>query len=128
MPVNHNHSLEQLCIVLRQRHESTKSWRAVAAPYGIFPSTARLLANGYEPGYKIRKKLNLPDVVPVEVCPTCGEAPLAKHHRCNGKPSRPRHPRLAIRLDDPASAARSIRRHMTGDNIAALLLELSDNL
>jgi hypothetical protein len=125
-PRLHQHALGQLCIELQQRHESTKSWRDAAEPYGIFPSMARMLANGYEPGYKIRKKLNLPAVVPVEVCPTCGEAPLAKHHRCNGRPPRPRRPRLAIRLDDPASAARSIRRHMTGDNIKALLAELED--
>ena len=128
MPNNHHSSLGQLCIDLRQRHESTKSWRDTAEPYGIFPSMARMLANGYEPGYKIRKKLNLPTVVPVEVCPDCGKAPLAKHHRCNGKPPRPRRPRLAIRLDDPHSAARSIRRHMTKDNIKALLLELSNSL
>ena len=68
----------------------------------------------------------MPDVVPVEVCPTCGEAPLAKHHHCNGKPPRPRHPRLAIRLDDPASAARSIAKHMEAGKIAELIRMLEE--
>jgi hypothetical protein len=39
---------------------------------------------------------------------------------------KPRPPRLAIRLDDPHSAARSIKRHMTGDQIAALVAALEE--
>jgi ribosomal protein L32 len=126
MPVNHNHSLGQLCIKLLESHSSTKSWRDTAEPYGIFPAMARMIANGHEPGHKIREKLNLPALTLVEVCPNCGKAPIAKHHCCNGKPHKPRPPRLAIRLDDPHSAARSIRRHMTTDQIAALVAALEE--
>ena len=73
-----------------------------------------------------RSVMGLSALVPVEVCPDCGKAPLARHHCCNGKPHKPRPPRLAIRLDDPHSAARSIRRHMTTDQIAALVRALEE--
>jgi len=68
--------------------------------------------DGYSPPLKVAATLGVILMRPAPACLRCGKVPLAKHHRCNGKPHRPRHPRLAIRLDDPHSAARSILKHM----------------
>jgi hypothetical protein len=36
------------------------SWEAIGKEYGVNRAMARLLGNGYRPGKKIRKRLNLP--------------------------------------------------------------------
>ncbi len=84
-----------------------KSWRRVAKPYKIYPNMARLIARGYDPGNKIRHELRLPEKQAVEVCEECGEIHFKKHPK---KVTRP--PRIAIRLDNPESAAASIKGHM----------------
>ena len=66
-------TLEQLSHDMRRQHEICKSWRKVAQSYGIFPDTARLIAGGYEPGKKIRKRLGLPPAASVVV--VYGEVP-----------------------------------------------------
>lgn len=53
--------LDQLYLELQESHEISKSWRNTAAPYGLHPSMARMIANGYIPGNRIRKKLGLPE-------------------------------------------------------------------
>jgi hypothetical protein len=89
-------TLEQLSSDLRQRHKIEQSWRKAAAPYGIFPSMARLIAMGYEPGRKIRERLGLqpaatvvvvygevPDgaqVLQAQQCP-CGQFFISNHPR-----------------------------------------------
>jgi hypothetical protein len=89
-------------------HAKVASWRKVAEPYKIHPNMARMIANGYDPGNRIREKLRLPDKEAVEMCPECGKV-LTPYHRCG---SNHRIPRIAIRLDNSESAARSIIKHM----------------
>lgn len=43
------------------------SWRTIGAEYGISGAMARLIANGYDPGKKIRQKLDLPQSAAVIV-------------------------------------------------------------
>lgn len=101
-------------------HEKVKSWRVVVdnKPYKIYPNMARLIAKGYDPGNKIRRILHLPDKQAVEVC-HCGVAHTTK--RCTSSNHRPRPPRIAIRLDNPESAARSIQKHMDPELMAELV-------
>jgi hypothetical protein len=51
------------------KHEQGESWRKIAMQHGLYPNMARLIAQGHEPGNRIRKKLNLPlksEVIPME--------------------------------------------------------------
>ena len=66
-------NLEQLSHDLQNSHEITHSWRKTARPYDLYPSMARLIANGYDPGPRIRRKLGLPLVANVIVI--AGEVP-----------------------------------------------------
>jgi hypothetical protein len=54
----------QVCFLAK--HQKGESWRKIAVKYGLHPNMARLIANGYEPGNKIRKKLNLSLIAEVE--------------------------------------------------------------
>jgi hypothetical protein len=102
-------------------HEKVKSWRIVAEPYGIYPNMARLIANGYDPGNRIRDKLRLPDKQAVEVCLNCGKVHTTK--RCTSGNHRPRPPRIAIRLDDVESAWKTILNNM--DSLLLKYLKVS---
>ena len=59
--------LGQLSIAITKSHQELKSWRKVAAPYGINAAMARMVANGYQPGKKIRKLLDLRETSTVMV-------------------------------------------------------------
>src|SRR3990167_1739821 len=57
-------------------------------------------------------------IAPAPVCPKCGHVHVSR--RCtNG--NRKNKPRIAIRLDSPKSAARSIIKHMNTERIAELI-------
>lgn len=119
--------LEQLSIEIRETYRRTKSWRNTGAEFGVNPATARLIARGYQPGNRMRESLNLPPVVKVEACPTCGVVHTRK--TCplsNGNPKRKRQPRIAISKLDAASAARTIRRNMGAEFVERLVEELRD--
>lgn len=81
-------------------HEATKSWRQAGDYYGISGAMARLIANGYLPGKRIRKLLGVTRYT--------------------------RRPRRAINLADPASAAATIRRHAEPEYVAELVRLLED--
>jgi len=129
---------EQTAKKLRDDYDYYGSWGVVAARYGLTKALIyRTALRGYEPKKpRIREVLEMSALVPTPACVKCGDVhtlgdicPTETPVRIIvQKPPRPRRPRLAIRLDDPHSAARSIRRHMTKDNIKALLLELSNSL
>lgn len=59
--------LEQLCTEIRNKHAETHSWQKTADAFGINKAMARLLAQGYKPGKKIRDRLGLPEVSQVVV-------------------------------------------------------------
>ena len=100
-------------------HAQVASWRKVAEPYSIHPNMARMIANGYDPGNRIREKLRLPKKQAIESCAKCGYVHSTK--RCSNGDHRPRPPRISIRLDSPESAARSIERHMEPENVDQLI-------
>ncbi len=59
-------SLDHLSTELAEKHPGT-SWRKIGAEYGISGAMARLIATGYDPGKKIRQKLDLPQSATVIV-------------------------------------------------------------
>jgi len=65
--------LDQISSDLRELHNTTNSWRLTGDRYDLHPSMARLIANGYIPGNRIRKKLGLPEVS--SVIPIDGSIP-----------------------------------------------------
>ena len=81
-------------------HSEKKSWRKAGDDYGISGTMARLIANGYQPGKTIRKRLGLTRYPP--------------------------RPRRAINLADAASAADTIRRHASAEFVAELVKRLEE--
>lgn len=86
MPRHEKMTLDHLSHILQESHEITQSWRLTAEPYGIFPSMARMIANGYNPGCHIRAKLGLPTMAPAPVCPKCGEVHTTRRCTKGRKP------------------------------------------
>lgn len=91
-------TLEQLCHEMKTLHCATQSWQKVGNKYGINKALARLIANGYQPGAKIRAVLGLPEhrqVIAVageivhpdaltigsKLCIDCGRAFIPNHPR-----------------------------------------------
>jgi hypothetical protein len=65
---------------------------------------------------KWRPEFDMPKLREMPICDKC-DRPMGENHKCGIK----RPPRIAIRLDDPESAARSIWRHMEPELIADLI-------
>jgi hypothetical protein len=101
------------------RHNEIHSWRKVALPYGdgLKPNMARLIANGYDPGNKIRGVLRLPDKQAFEVCKECGKT-LTKYHDCK---TSPRSPRIAVSKTDMKRAAASILNNVDPELVKELV-------
>jgi hypothetical protein len=76
-------TLGQLSCELRETHEINKSWEITSEPYGINKAMARLIANGYQPGNKIRARLGLCTLAPAPICPVHG---VVHPGRCPRKP------------------------------------------
>lgn len=58
---------DQLCLELLEIYQSTHSWRKTGAQYNINGSMARMIANGYRPGKRIRERMGLPPETTVVV-------------------------------------------------------------
>ena len=110
--------LVQTILALRDVGYSWQKVTNMIAP-GVSKIVIWKIANfSYEPKDPIlRYKLGLSILKEVPVCEKCGKI-LSKYHKCK---SDPRPPRIAIRLDDPESAARSIQKHMAPDVIGELI-------
>lgn len=101
---------------VKERHAFYESWADVSDELG---GVNRGILSGVASGKRragpsLLKALDLPvtKFARAPACPHCGAPPNAHRHcpeRANGY--RPR-PRIAISLTDPASAARSIEKHM----------------
>lgn len=131
---------------LQAAHTIHRTWRKVSIVlYGcaIPAGTLSAVAKGRDPkNPKYRVMLGLPALIEVEACSRCGK-PHTLDQCTEGKqvvvtdavnqvkitpprkPRRPRPPRIAIRLDDPASAARSILAHMPPDIVSRLVESLT---
>ena len=120
-------NIEEVSAKLNQDYSELMSWNWVARENHISKAMAwRIALKGYEPKKNlIRIRLNLPVLVPAPVCLKCGQVHVAK--KCmanNGNGRRPR--RVAIRVDNPESAARTIEKHF-GKAFITELIELLDN-
>jgi hypothetical protein len=83
----------------------------------------KIANTSYEPKDPIlRHKLKLPQLKEVTLCEKCGKI-KSKYHEC--EPST-RPPRIAIRLDNPMSAAKSIQGRMEPKLIKELVRLLDD--
>jgi len=119
-------SLAAIRYLILQEKSRLKTWRDIAEVFGISCGMAwRIGMTGYEPKEdKIRAKLRLPLLVPAPACLKCGQVHVTK--KCmanNGNGRRPR--RVAIRVDNPESAARTIEKHF-GKAFISELIELLD--
>ena|SRR3990167_5569303 len=104
------------------------TWRKIALLDDYSPIPAGTLSTIAKDGYiprKWRLRLGLPALAPAPVCLKCGNVHVTK--KCmanNGNGHRPR--RVAIRIDNPESAARTIEKHF-GKAFVSELIELLDN-
>ena len=119
-------SLAAIRYLILQEKSRLKTWRAIAEVFGISGGMAwRVGMTGYEPkDNKIREKLHLPLLIDTPACLKCGQVHVTK--KCmanNGNGRRPR--RVAIRVDNPESAARTIEKHF-GKEFISELIELLD--
>lgn len=60
-------TLEQISADLQERHKRLNSWRLAADPYPINKAMARMIANGYEPGNRVRRALKIAPIASVVV-------------------------------------------------------------
>lgn len=96
----------------RKPGKKPSSFRTRAGAIGIsHPVLIRYEKYGIEPERRdLRARLKLPPLHTAPACQHCGAPPHA-HRNCPARRNshgKPRPPRIAIALDDPASAARSI--------------------
>ena len=80
-------TLEQIRTDLQEIHAKTKSWEQAGKRYGINKAMARLIAGGYKPGAKIRKVLELPEMLPAPACPRCGVVHVTSRCPATRKPA-----------------------------------------
>ena len=147
-------TIKELAVKLLEEYKELESWEWVAKEHKISkPMAWRIAYKGYEPKNPyIRKRLGLVVYQPTAPCEKCGEvhkvpwcvlelgnpviAPICSKcgqvhitKRCNQSSRNRRPPRVAIRLDNPESAAQSITRYMDTSKIDELidLLELENS-
>ena len=80
MTIKHITDIEGYRKQFLRDYKNKRSWRKVAKEYKLHPNMARMIANGYDPGKKIRGVLGLPPRQEVDPCPRCGAAHVTK--RC----------------------------------------------
>lgn len=115
-------TLEKVQERLKQERAILGRWEAVALKNGLSVGTVCRVASGYNPKAKhIRERLGLPVLLPVPVCLSCGQVHIRKGCPAQQNGRRPHRPRIAIAVDDPASAARSIRRYLPPDRVRELV-------
>lgn len=110
------------------------SWRKIAQTPEFSLLPAGTLCTWAKTGYLPRRwyaRFGLTAYLPAPACPLHGVVHCYDCETQQVKPVRkrtpkPRTPRIAIRLDDPASAARSIKTHMDAETISTLKNLLED--
>lgn len=74
--------IKRFQLIFTARHANHESWAKIGKDYKIHAPTVRLIANGYEPGNKVRKKLGLPPMLLVKAMEcSCGEYFISNHPR-----------------------------------------------
>ena len=113
-------------LILREKSR-LKTWRDIAEVFGISCGMAwRIGMAGYEPkDNKIREKLHLPLLIDTPACLKCGQVHVTKRCMANNGNNGHRPRRVAIRTDNPESAARTIEKHF-GKAFISELIELLD--
>ncbi len=107
--------------LLHEKHTKNRSLRDLAKEFKVSHGAIQRALKGVLPKRKdLREKMGLVPIEEVEVCLRCGVVHTTK--RCtstNG--SKPRPPRIAIRLDKPDSAATTILEHMDQEKVSELI-------
>ena len=122
-------AIDSLRARLEERYRATGRWRAVAAEFGdppIPPGTVHAIARrGYEPkSSTVRKRLGLPELATVTVCPVHGIVHIG---RCRKNSDRkPRRPRLSVPADNMERAAEYLRKRLKPEQLVDLIDELMD--
>lgn len=124
MTVQSLYTEEELLASLWQKRLVGMTLRAIAAEYEeiSYGDIQRCLKGEFPKSPHKRAKLKLVTFAPAPICIKCGQVHVTK--RCvngNGKKG-PR--RVAVRVDDPESAARTIKRHFGEDELRKLIDEL----
>ena len=105
--------------LLDEKQTKNRSLRDLASEFEVSHGVIQRLLKGQFPKRKaIREKMNLSPLELVEICSGCGKV-LTPYHRCHTN-NKLRN-RIAIRLDNPESAARSIEKHMEPGKIEQLI-------
>jgi len=149
-------TLPDLQDAITEAYIDLRNWRAVGQKWGVSGALClRIMRDGYEPKEpEIRRKLNLPVVIPTPACPDCGAvhtlgvcvaksvvkvtvikvtpeelAAIDNPVIVTVKQSigeKRRRARASINLEDPESAARTISKKMDAQTLAALLALLNE--
>ncbi len=81
-PKNGYSDIRRFQIIFTARHRIGDSWAKIGKDYNIHAPTVRLIADGYEPGNKVREKLGLSPMLLVKALEcSCGEYFIANHPR-----------------------------------------------
>ncbi len=74
--------IKRFQLIFAARHANHESWAKIGKDYKIHAPTVRLIANGYEPGNKVRKNLGLSPMLLVKAMEcSCGEYFISNHPR-----------------------------------------------
>ena len=105
----------QLFLLYENRIEK-RSLRDLAKEFDVSHGVIQRLLKGQFPKRKdIRTKMSLSPLKQVEICAECGRIKTKYHRHDYTRP-----PRIAIRLDNPESAANSILKHMDAELVGVL--------
>lgn len=103
-----------------ENRAKNRSLRNLAKEFGVSHGVIQRALKGKFPKRKdLRHRLYLVPIEEIEACLKCGVVHTTK--RCTSSNPRPRPPRIAIRLDNPESAARSIKGHMDPEVVTELV-------
>lgn len=124
-PFRNSEGVQEALILLHDTHGL--SWPKIAL-YAKISRISEIPAgtmcsvyHGLRVPKKWRADFGMPELQLLPICPDCGKQ-MTENHKCKAK----RPPRIAIRLDNPGSAARSIESHMARNEIKILSEYLSE--
>jgi hypothetical protein len=112
--------------LLYEKYALNRTLRDLASEFSVSHGVIQRALKGQFPKRKdLRDRMCLVPTETIEACLNCGMVHTTK--RCTSNNSKPRPPRIAIRLDNPDSAARSIINNMGAGEREELIEILLEN-